>query len=259
MHIIMRLMGLIITYVLITNYSVFAMDSEQQINLKLVDRLARLEEGQKSIITIMDKRFEAVDKRFDSVDKRFEAADKRFESLIREMNSRFEAVDQRFESLIREINQGFKSVDKRFEAVDKRFEAVDKRFETVDKQIESVDKRIESVDKRIESVDKRIESLDKRIDQLGNYMNQLGNSMIAMVGTFVTIFIAIAGYAVWDRKTLLKKAKKQSEQLIIDSRPKDQVSLLSIQNTIKQILNIMKQMSDNNPEMRQMMQAAHLV
>ena len=74
---------------------------------EIVERLSRLEEGQKRLESRVDDlrsemiaRFEAVDKRFESIDKRFEAVDKRFEA-----------------------------VDKRFEAVDKRFDAVDKRFD----------------------------------------------------------------------------------------------------------------------------------
>ncbi|ETR66604.1 MAG: hypothetical protein OMM_12584 [Candidatus Magnetoglobus multicellularis str. Araruama] len=103
--------------------------------LEDIQRLARLEEGQKVIIAqfeAVDKRFEAVDKRFEAVDKRFEAVDKRFDSLIREMNQRFEAVDKRFDSLIREMNQ-------RFEAVNKRFEALDKRIDLIDNHVSNLD------------------------------------------------------------------------------------------------------------------------
>jgi len=39
---------------------------------EIVERLTRLEEGQKAIVREMDKRFEAMDMRFDSMDKRFD-------------------------------------------------------------------------------------------------------------------------------------------------------------------------------------------
>ena len=39
---------------------------------EIIERLTRLEEGQKSILREMDKRFEAIDKRFEAIDKRFE-------------------------------------------------------------------------------------------------------------------------------------------------------------------------------------------
>jgi len=80
--------------------------SIHQINLNLVDRLARLEEAQKGIIVEMRTRFEAVDKRFETLDKRFETIDKRFDSLAREMS-------QRFDTLVREVSQRFESMDKR--------------------------------------------------------------------------------------------------------------------------------------------------
>ncbi|KPA13095.1 conserved hypothetical protein, membrane [Candidatus Magnetomorum sp. HK-1] len=210
---------LMITYTILTGSFVLAIEPDQQINLKIVDRLARIEEGQKAIISEMrtrfeavDERFEAVDKRFEAVDKRFEAVDKRFEAMLREMNQRFESVDQRFESMLREISQ-------------------------------------------------RFESVDKRIDLLSNYI-------IAMSGMFLSMFLAIIGYAIWDRRTILEKAQKKTEQLIHDhvqqsqqpQQPQQpQLFPINAQEKLNQMMDIMKQMSEKFPEMRTMMQAAHLL
>jgi len=120
--------------------------------LEDIQRLARLEEGQKVIIA----QFEAVDKRFEAVDKRFEAVDKRFE-----------AVDKRFDSLIREMNQ-------RFEAVDKRFEAVDKRFDSL-----------------IREMNQRFEALDKRIDLIDNHVSNLDSYFLAILGAIVALMAFI--------------------------------------------------------------------
>jgi len=116
--------------------------SIHQTNLNLVERLARLEEGQKAIIVEMRTRFEAVDKRFDSVDKRFDSVDKRFES-----------------------------VDKRFESVDKRFESVDKRFEMMEKRIEMMERQF----------DKRFESLENQISQQGSFIIAMLAAIIALI------------------------------------------------------------------------------
>jgi len=73
---------------------------------EIVERLSRLEEGQKRLesrvddlrsemiarFEAVDKRFEAIDKRFEAVDKRFEAVDKRFDDLRADMNSRFAII-----------------------------------------------------------------------------------------------------------------------------------------------------------------------
>ncbi len=67
---------------------------------EIVERLTRLEEGQKAL------------------EKRIDDLNRRIDDLRSEMLSRFEAVDKRFEA-----------VDKRFEAVDKRFDSMEKRFD----------------------------------------------------------------------------------------------------------------------------------
>jgi predicted PurR-regulated permease PerM len=77
-----------------------------QTNLNLVERIARLEEGQKAIII--------------------------------EMRTRFKAVDERFVMLEKSIDKRFESIDKRFEYIDKRFESIDKRFESIENQVSSL-------------------------------------------------------------------------------------------------------------------------
>ena len=70
---------------------------------EIVERLSRLEEGQKRVESRLDDlrsemtvRFDAVDKRFESVDKRFDAVDKRFDDLRADMNSRFDLITWMF-------------------------------------------------------------------------------------------------------------------------------------------------------------------
>ena len=161
--------------------NIFAL-ADDQVNLKIVDRLARIEEGQKAIIS--------------------------------EMQTRFKAVDQRFETVLMLINQRFESLQRE---MDKRFEAV-----------------------------------DKRIDQLNNYM-------IAVFSAFLTIFIALFTYAIWDRKTSLENAYKKYAQLLQDHNQKEHISIEKAQKKIDIIIKIMKQMSEKFPEMRQMMQTANLL
>ena len=186
----------LIIYSFITSNSVLAIEADEQINLKIIDRLARIEEGQKAIVSEMQTRFEVVD-------ERFEAVDKRFESILREMN-------QRFESMLREMNQ-------------------------------------------------RFESVDKQISQLGNYVSQLGNYMIAITGMFITIFLAIVGYAIWDKKKDMAKKQERSASLMYNYNEQEHFSPLNTQKKINQIIDIMKQMSEKFPEMRSMMHAAQLL
>ena len=193
-----------------------------EFNLQIIERLAKLEEGQRSIIVEMRTRFEAIEKRFEVIDQRFEVVYKRFE-----------VIDQRFEAVLREM---------------------DKRFEAVEAKIDAVHKRIDAVHKRIDDVDKRIDSVNKRMDQMNTYF-------LTMTGTFVSVVIAIIGFGVWDRKTILVKAKEETELLVKnyhDHHHKESPAF-NAQEKYQQIIDIMKKLSENIPEMRSMMQTANLL
>jgi len=73
----------------------------------------------------------------------------------------------------------------RFEAVDKRFESMDKRFEMMQK----------NMDKRFEMIQ---HYMDKRFETLTTFM------MILATGIF-----SLIGFMIWDRKTMIEKAKKE--------------------------------------------------
>jgi archaellum component FlaC len=200
-----------------------------EFNLQIIERLAKLEEGQRSIIVEMRTRFEAIEKRFEVIDQRFEVVYKRFE-----------VIDQRFEAVLREM--------------DKRFEAVEAKIDAVHKRIDAVHKRIDAVHKRIDDVDKRIDSVNKRMDQMNTYF-------LTMTGTFVSVVIAIIGFGVWDRKTILVKAKEETELLVKnyhDHHHKESPAF-NAQEKYQQIIDIMKKLSENIPEMRSMMQTANLL
>ena len=102
-------------------------------------------------------------------------------------------------------------VDKRFEElradVDRRFEQVDKRFEQVDKRLtelrEDMNKRFEQIDKRFEQIDKRFEQVDKRFEELITFM-------WILAGVFTALTVAVIGFAYWDRRTIIRRAKLET-------------------------------------------------
>lgn len=73
-----------------TSLPALAVETEPRItDREIVERLTRVEEGQKAILREMDKRFEALDKRFESIDKRFESID-----------AQFDRIDAQFERIV---------------------------------------------------------------------------------------------------------------------------------------------------------------
>ena len=90
------------------------------------------------------------------------------------------------------------------EQVDKRFEQVDKRFAELR---EDMNKRFEQVDKRFEQVDKRFEQVDKRFEQMMTFL-------WILVAIFTTLTSVVIGFAYWDRRTIIRKAREEAIEVI---------------------------------------------
>jgi len=81
--------------------------------IDVLERLARLEEGQKMIIEIMNKRFEDINKRFEDINRRFEDINKRFEDVnkrFEDLNRRFEDINSRFTMITTFMAVGFSTL-----------------------------------------------------------------------------------------------------------------------------------------------------
>ena len=77
-----------------------------------------------------------------------------------------------------------------------------------------MDERFEQVDKRFEQVDKRFEQVDKRFDDVNNRFNDMFNYFYILTGIFTTIMVASIGFAFWDRRTVIRQARKEAVEFI---------------------------------------------
>ena len=95
-------------------------------------------------------------------------------------------------------------VDKRLDQVDKRFEELrtdmNKRFEELRADMNA---RFEQVDKRFEQVDKRFE--------------QTTDMFYTLAAIFTSLFVAVFGFAWWDRRSILITAKKAAREEVEES------------------------------------------
>jgi len=130
-------------------------------------------------------------------------------------------------------------LDERLNQMDKRFEQIDKRFEQVDKRIselrQDINKRFEQIDKRFEQVDKRFEQIDKRFEQINMRFETLQDLMIAIIGAFAAIVAVAIGFAIWDRRTMIRPFEYKVKE--IDSRISDE------QNKIDRIIEVLRQLA----------------
>lgn len=102
----------------------------------------------------------------------------------------------------REIIEGLADLKATQKVILQRFEGVDQRFVAIDKRFEDMNRRFEDVNKRFEQVDKRFEQVDKRLDEMS-----ATNRMF--FGFVMSTLLALFGYIVWDRRTLMKPLDKR--------------------------------------------------
>lgn len=87
------------------------------------------------------------------------------------------------------------------------------RLIKVEANVEQIVKRFELVDKRFEQVDKRFEQIDKRFEQIDNRIERLENVMMWGFGLLFTTMIGLVGFVLWDRRTALSPAIRESREL----------------------------------------------
>ena len=77
---------------------------------------------------------------------------------------------------------------------------------TLKVKVEEIDKRFEQIDKRFEQVDKRFEQIEKRFDQIITFMWMI-------VGIFTVITVSTIGFAIWDRRSMIRPFETRVKEL----------------------------------------------
>ena len=81
--------------------------------------------------------------------------------------------------------------------------------------------RLEEGQKALHSeMNQRFESMDKRFEELRGDINSrfsgLQNTMLALFGAIITLIVALFGYIVWDRRTMIKPVTERLNRLEYD-------------------------------------------
>jgi len=129
-------------------------------------------------------------------------------------------------------------LDERLNQIDKRFEQIDKRFEEFR---QDMNKRFEQVDKRFEQVDKRFEQIDKRFEQVNKRFESLQNLMMAIVGAFAAIVAVTIGFAIWDRRTMVRPFE--------DKVNKVENEVLTDRKKLEALFEILRNYAKNHPDL----------
>jgi len=123
----------------------------------------------------------------------------------------FKVTNEMIYQKLIEIEKRQAVFEERFKQIDRRFEQVDKRFEQIDRRFEQVDKRFEELRKDMEIRFKELrEDINARFDDLEHFLN-----IITAIFTTLTVFVI--GFAYWDRRTIISKAKEETIREIENS------------------------------------------
>ena len=115
---------------------------------------------------------------------------------------------------------------------------VDKRFEELRSDINS---RFEQVDKRFEQVDKRFE--------------QMTNMFYALSAIFTSLFVAVFGFAWWDRRTVLTSAKRAAREEAEGVAEDIRENMV----TLHRLVEVLRKFAEKTPDLKELMTRAHLL
>ena len=95
-----------------------------------------------------------------------------------------------------------------------KFEEMDKRFGLMERRIselrEDMNKRFELVNKRFEDINKRFEDINKRFEDINQRFEQIMTFLWILTAIFTTLTLGVIGFAYWDRRTILRRAKEEA-------------------------------------------------
>ena len=146
------------------------------------------------------------------------------------------------------IYQKLLEIEKRQIILEQRIDSLEKRFEEFKYY---VDKRFEQVDKRFEQVDKRFEELrndmNKRFEDMNKKFEQLYTFLWIITSIFTAIMVGAFGFAYWDRRTIIRKAKEET------------LEELQKEHKLKEFYDALKELAKKDPEVKKLLQQFNLL
>lgn len=110
-----------------------------------------------------------------------------------------------------------------------------------------IETKLQEMDKRFEQIDKRFEQIDKRIDQVDKLMDQLQIFLWILSGIFTSLVVAVIGFAFWDRRTMLREARREFAEY------------MEKESTLRRIHEALKYMAQNNASLGEALKKFNLL
>src|SRR3989304_2271217 len=111
---------------------------------------------------------------------------------------------------------------------------------TLKVKVEEIDKRFEQIEKRFEQIDKRFAQLDKRFEQIDKRFDQMMTFLWMIVGIFTAITASTIGFAIWDRRSMIRPFESKVKELEEGKIDKVISSLRTLAETDAKVAEILR-------------------
>ena len=111
---------------------------------------------------------------------------------------------------------------------------------------------LREIDNRFESMDKRFESIEKRFDQLINIM-------VAVICAFAGIVAVTIGFAIWDRRTMIRPFETKVRMIEGRLGAVESESKNFDQDKLNRLIEAMKKLASGNQEIAEALRSFKLL
>ena len=135
---------------------------------------------------------------------------------------------------------------------------------------EDMNKRFEQADKRFAQVDQRFEDMNNRFKDMNNRFEQMMNTLQLIAGIFTVLTLGVIGFAYWDRRTIIRKAKEETlETLAGEAAPKEQATIdravaqavqeIKKDQRLPDLLSALRKLAATDPPLANVLKEFHLL
>ena len=93
---------------------------------------------------------------------------------------------------------------------------------------------------KIGEIDKRFEQIDKRFEQMMDFLKILS-------AIFTSLVIAVIGFAYWDRRTIIKKAKEET------------IAEIEKEGRLRDLIMALRELAKRHPELAELLKQFNLL
>ncbi len=99
---------------------------------------------------------------------------------------------------------------------------------------------MEQTDKRFEQVDKRFEDMNRRFDQMMNFL-------WILTAIFTTLTATVIGFAYWDRRTIIRKARDEA------------IEIIEKEGKLRDFIKALRELAKREPQVRSVLEQYNLL